>query len=87
MVDPPRRDDYLARSIEAVRQAREAPGCLDFAMNADLVDPGRINILERWTSTEAVEAFRGQGPAGEQADDIRSGDVREYDVAHERRLM
>lgn len=56
-------------------------------MSADIVDPGRINIFERWTSAQAVEAFRGAGPAGDQASDIRSGDVREYDITDERLLM
>ena len=87
MVDPHHRDTYLARSIEVVRQARMTECCLDFAMSADLIDPGRINIFERWTSVHAVETFRGAGPEGDQASDINSGDVREYDIAHERQLM
>ncbi|NHA66615.1 putative quinol monooxygenase [Phycicoccus flavus] len=86
-VDPDRRADYLERSADVVRQGRADDGCLEFSMSADLLEPGRIVVLERWRSREAVEAFRGDGPEGEQATDIRGGDVREYDVADERPLM
>ena len=33
------RDDYLADCTDVVEQARRAPGCLDFAISADLLDP------------------------------------------------
>ncbi|BBX70011.1 hypothetical protein MPSYJ_34720 [Mycolicibacterium psychrotolerans] len=44
MVDPADRQSYLTGCATVVRQARAAPGCLDFAISADLVDPGRINV-------------------------------------------
>jgi quinol monooxygenase YgiN len=87
VVDPEQRDDYLSACVEVVRQARRAPGCLDFVLSADLLEPGRVNILERWESQAAVEAFRGSGPSFEQANMIRAASVAEYDVAHERNLM
>lgn len=87
VVDPANRDTYLSRSTEVVRRARTTEGCLDFAMSADLIDPARINIFERWDSLQAVEAFRGAGPEDEQASDIFSGDVREFDITNERQLM
>ena len=62
------------------------PGCLDFALSADIVDPGRINIFERWESQEAVEAFRGSGPSDEQGAAMLSAEVAEYDVADVRSL-
>lgn len=42
-------------------------GCLDYAITCDLVDPGRIDIFERWETQAAVEAFRGSGPRDEQS--------------------
>jgi quinol monooxygenase YgiN len=30
----------------------------DVAIRADLVDPGRVNIFERWESQAALETFR-----------------------------
>jgi quinol monooxygenase YgiN len=86
VVDPEQRDDYLSGCVEVVRQARHAPGCLDFSLSADLLEPGRINILERWESQAAVEAFRGSGPSDEQGAAIVAAAVAEYDVGDERGL-
>jgi quinol monooxygenase YgiN len=86
IVDPAQRDDYLSGCVDVVRQARRSPGCLDFALSADLLEPGRINIFERWESPAAVEAFRGGGPSDEQGAAIVSATVGEYDVGAERTL-
>ena len=86
-VDPAQRDDYLSGCVDVVRAARAAAGCRDFAISPDLVDPGRINILERWDSQAAVEAFRGDGAGDEQGAAIVSASVAEYDVAGERQLF
>ena len=87
VVDPEERDDYLSGCLEVVRQARRAPGCLDFSLSADALEPGRINIFERWESQSAVEAFRGSGPSDEQGAAILAASVAEYDVGDERSLM
>jgi quinol monooxygenase YgiN len=86
MVEPDERERYLASCVAVVELARGTPGCLDFAISADLIDPGRINILERWESRSAVEAFRGEGPSDEQGAAILSASVAEYDVADSRPL-
>jgi quinol monooxygenase YgiN len=86
IVDHEVRDDYLAGCADVVEQARRAPGCLDFAISADLLDPARINIFERWNSQAAVEAFRGSGTDDDQRATIVSASVSEYDVSDERRL-
>ncbi len=85
-VDPDNRTSYLADCLAVVDQARRAPGCLDFAISADLSDESRINIFERWDSQDAVEAFRGSGISDDQADQIRTAVVAEYDVADIRQL-
>ncbi|MGO9506025.1 MAG: putative quinol monooxygenase [Mycobacterium sp.] len=88
MVEPGERDRYLADCVTVVQLARATRGCLDFAISADLLDPGRIKILERWESVAAVEAFRGAGRSDEQGAALVSAFVVEYDVAHGgRRLM
>lgn len=86
MVEPDERERYLASCVSVVEVARGTPGCRDFAISADLIDPGRINILERWESRSAVEAFRGEGPSDEQGAVILSASVAEYDVADTRPL-
>lgn len=72
--------------MSVVEQARRAPGCLDFAITGDLVDPARIDIFERWESQAAVKAFRGSGPSDEQSAAILTASVAEYDVAGVRPL-
>ncbi len=86
LVDPERRESYLAACVPVVEQARRANGCLDFARSADLVDPGRINVFERWESQQAVEAFRGSGPSDDQSAAMLSASVAEYDIAAVRSL-
>jgi quinol monooxygenase YgiN len=86
VVDPDGRADYLSGCIDVVRLARTATGCLDFVISADLLDPGRINVYERWESRSAVEAFRGGGPSDEQGAAILSASVSEFDLAAQRTL-
>lgn len=81
-----RRDAYLTGCAAVVEQARAASGCLDFAISADLLDPSRINIFERWESSASVEAFRGSGHSDEQAREIVAASVSEFDIAARRRL-
>ncbi|GAA4238385.1 antibiotic biosynthesis monooxygenase [Actinomadura meridiana] len=75
------RDTYLTGCREVVELARAAPGCLDFALSADLVEPDRINVYERWESDEDVERFRGTGPEPAQVARIRSADVMRYRIS------
>lgn len=80
-VDPDGRDAYLASCAETVRQARSAPGCIDFAVSADLIEPGRINVYERWETDEQLLAFRGSGPSDEQAVAILGAEVHRYRIS------
>ena len=86
-VDPELRESYLAGCVRIVERAREADGCLDFAMTADLIDPGRVNIVERWESQAAVKDFRKRAPRIKSAPAMLSGSVAEYDVADARSLF
>jgi quinol monooxygenase YgiN len=80
-VHPEVRPDYLAGCVAVVAQARTAPGCLDFSLTADLLDPGRINVYERWESDEQLNAFRGSGPDTGQAAQVRDAEVRRYRIS------
>ncbi len=57
-VAPEHRAEYLARDAAVVAHARSIPGCHDFALSADAVDPGRINVFERWEDDEVLHRFR-----------------------------
>lgn len=58
ILDPADRDAHVRASAGSVRLARQAPGCLDFAVSADLLDPARVNVLERWEDSADLDAFR-----------------------------
>ena len=79
-VDPAGRAGYVAGCAQVVRLAREAPGCLDFAIGPDLLDDGRVNVHERWASRAELDAFRGSGPSDAQQDAILDASVEEYDA-------
>ena len=80
-VEPAERDGYLDGCRELIEVARAADGCLDFHLAADPVDPGRINVFERWETVEAVETFRGSGPPDEQTATILDAAVVQYEIA------
>lgn len=81
VVAPTDRDAYVADCQAVVEAARAAPGCLDFSISADVVDPGRVVVYERWEDEDQMLAFRGSGPDGSQQATIVSADVKRYDVA------
>jgi quinol monooxygenase YgiN len=80
VVDHDERDAYLRGCEEVVAAARRTPGCLEFSVSADLLQPGRIVIFERWAAPDAVQAFLGSGPSEEQGAAILSAAVTEYEV-------
>ena len=85
-IAPDRRDAFLTDALDVITAARNAPGCIDFHLSADPIDPARINIFEHWDSTEAVEAFRGSGPSSDQQAAILSEDVHQHTIAASVRL-
>jgi quinol monooxygenase YgiN len=87
LVAEEQRASYLAGARAVVEAARASDGCVGFSLTADLIDPARIVVFEQWQSRQAVEAFRGGGPSGEQAAAILGGSVSEYDVTAARVLM
>ncbi|EEP69905.1 antibiotic biosynthesis monooxygenase [Micromonospora sp. ATCC 39149] len=80
-LDPADRDRYLAAVGDVARQARSAPGCLDFAQVADDLDPARVVIYERWESEADLLRFREAGGPELELPPIRSADVAKYRVA------
>ena len=80
-VAPDDRDRYLAAAAGVAPAARRAPGCLDFVQAADPVEPGRINIYERWESDEDLLRFRTSGGPDIETPDILGADVHKYRIA------
>jgi len=83
VLDPADRDTHVTASSAAVRLARQAPGCLDFAVSADPVDPTRVNVFERWASSEDLDAFRASGDPDDDTvgfSRIRRFEIEQYTV-------
>ena len=80
-VRPGERDRFLARSLEAVVQARRTAGCHDFVVAADPIETHRVNVYERWASGEALRAFRAEGPDEDLGASIVRAEVSEYTVS------
>ena len=79
-ITPGLRDEFVRRSQAAVLLARQNEACADFAVSADPSDPDRVNILEKWTSRQALEAFRSAGPEDDLFTLVAAFDVGEYEV-------
>lgn len=83
---PTDRSAYLEKVAEVTRLARSAPGCADFVQAPDPLDPGRINIYERWESDDQLHSFRtgfgtGGAPSPDDLPPIVDADVRKYRIS------
>ncbi len=75
------RDAFVAGSLAAVRAAREAAGCMDFAVSADPLEADRVNIYECWASQAQLTAFREDGPGEDLFSMLVSARVAEFDAS------
>jgi quinol monooxygenase YgiN len=83
-VDRDQRDAFVEAHRDLVERARQAPGCLDVAITADPVDPGRVNNYERWDTWEAIETWRKRAYAPDTGIEIGEMNVTAYEVASTR---
>jgi quinol monooxygenase YgiN len=79
-VDPGQRNAFLEARAPILAHARQAPGCLDFSLSADLLDAGRVNVYERWRSREDLLAYRGGG--GPELDDSIAVTAADVELHH-----
>ena len=54
LVDPAKRDAALADTVDGMKATHAEAGCLAYAFSADLVDPAKILLFEKWESDEAL---------------------------------
>jgi quinol monooxygenase YgiN len=81
-VDPVERDACLDARVPILAHARQAPGCLDFSLTADLIEAGRINVYERWRSREHLLAYRaGDGPQLDDRIAVLAADVQLHHIS------
>jgi len=78
---PADRATYLEKVADITRLARSAPGCADFSQAPDPLDPGRINVYERWESDDQLHLFRtGETPSPDGLPPLLSADVRKFRI-------
>lgn len=75
------REEFLASSAEAIVQARQSPGCRDFVIAADPIEPDRVNVYEEWDSVEELVAFRGNGPDDSLSSVIEHAVVSRHNIS------
>jgi quinol monooxygenase YgiN len=84
-VDPSQRDEFLEGRREGLLATRDEPGCIEYAFSADLIDPGRIRIFERWATPEDLDTHLGlmaQRPAPAPGSvQMRGAEFRRYEIA------
>lgn len=57
LVDASERDDCVAATADLQRASRDdEPGCLAYALSADPVVPGRIQVFELWSDEASLAA-------------------------------
>jgi quinol monooxygenase YgiN len=54
--DPAKRDAAIAAVTEAMTATLAEDGCEHYSFAADLADPGRFHLSERWASQAAMDA-------------------------------
>lgn len=80
-VEPHQRDAYLESCRPIIEAARSTPGCLDFHLSPDPLEPDRVNVFEQWQDAEAVERFRDGGPDTDLQAAILAATVHQHEIA------
>jgi quinol monooxygenase YgiN len=86
-VDPDHRDALLASLAPSLRQARTAPGCLDYVVAADPIEPDRVNIYERWESEVHLDTHLAGIQAAPSMPHVRSVEVMRYEISGSSQLQ
>jgi quinol monooxygenase YgiN len=83
LVAPGERDRYLAAVDGVAALARQSPGCHDFVQSPDPIDPGRINIYERWEDDASLLAFRNSGGPDDAVEtpEVVGAEVAKYRIS------
>ncbi len=89
-VDPSERDAYVAAQADAIRRSRAEPGCIEYVIAADPVEPGRAVLFERWASQADLDAHLAGLSSAPKSDGPRVAptalSIVAYDVSGERTM-
>ncbi len=80
-IDVPRNrlDDIRAALQDHIRLTRAEPGCLMFNVDEDPDIPGRFNVSERFTDSDAFRAHQARVKSSDWGK-ISAGIPREYEI-------
>ena len=91
-LDPAAHDAAVEVFTTAMAATREEPGCEGYTFSADLADPGRFHVSERWVDGAAIdthmassnlaELVGAMGPLG-----VTGVDLTKWDGATGSKLM
>ena len=89
-VDPAQREEFVASRHESMRKSRAEPGCLEYVVSADPIEPGRVILFERWADQASLDTHIAgirQAPASPQGGvAATSATITVYEVSGERPL-
>ena len=85
-VDPAVREEFLSARSPAMESTRSEPGCLEYVMSADPIDPTRAVLFERWADQASFDAhMAGLASGPRTGGPTPTGfSVKIYDIAGER---
>ena len=89
-VDPDQREAFLAGRIDGMRASRAEPGCLEYTLSADPIDPRRVVLFERWARQEDLDthlaAMRARPASPGTGVAPKAASIFVYEVTGERPL-
>ena len=68
-MSPADRAEFVTQRAGQTERSLSEQGCLEYTLNLDAFDPGRVRLLERWVDADALAAHvqaiqdRGGPPA------------------------
>lgn len=90
-VDPEQRDAFIEAARKLMAATRAETGCELYSFAADLDEPGRFHISERWADEDAMNAHMGQAHLAEFMGAIgpmaRGSSLTKWDGATGSKLM
>ncbi len=79
-VDPGKRDAALVAGRPHMERTRAWPGCLDYVWSADLLNPARIYIYERWRDSQSLASHLAGPHYAAMRDTIAAHGIRGIEV-------
>ncbi len=86
LVDPDRRDEFIAARHDGMRHSRAEPGCIEYSFCADPLEPGKVILYERWASkadlAAHLAALKERPPAADTVP-VHHREVLQYEISAE----